>query len=103
MEESKANKYLTRLEEAIQEDALALTGIFKACTEALAQLDAADISPEAKYNAERRMKRFIQDVYAAIPNTYKQVVQDLVQHALFPTVAEPSPLLEEVPDETVAP
>lgn len=97
MEESSSNKYLSRLQESIEEDSNSLIGIFKSCTEALAQLDAAPAySPEAKYVATKRMKKFIQDVWAGVPNQYKPVVEDIVQQTLFPAEAKPSPLLSEV-------
>jgi hypothetical protein len=62
----------------------------------LALLDAANFSEEVKYTATKRIKKFIQDLWSAVPNQYKPVVEDLVQQTLFPQVAEPSPLLSEV-------
>jgi len=100
-----SEKYMTRLQEAIEEDTASLLAVFKPCMEALAALDAAPyFSEEAKYNATKRMKKFIQDVWAGVPNQYKPVVEDLVQQALFPAENPPSPLLSEEPvAETTTP
>lgn len=93
-----SEKYLNRLQEAIEEDTASLLTIFKPCMEALAALDAApSYSEEAKYTATKRMKKFVQDVWSGIPNQYKPVVEDLVQQALFPSENPPSPLLTEEP------
>lgn len=93
-----SEKYMSRMQEAIEEDTASLLAVFKPCMEALAALDAApSYSEEAKYVATKRMKKFIQDVWCGIPNQYKPVVEDLVQQALFPTVSKPSPLLTEEP------
>lgn len=99
-----SEKYLNRLQEAIEEDTASLLAVFKPCMEALAALDAApSYSEEAKYTATKRMKKFIQDVWSGIPNQYKTVVEDLVQQALFPTVNKPSPLLSEESVQTTTP
>ncbi len=99
MNESPSNKYLNRLEEAIEEDATSLIAVFRPCVEALAALDAAPyFSEEAKYTAIKRMKKFVQDVWAGVPNQYKPVVEELVQKAMFPEVTE-SVLTEEQPAE----
>lgn len=100
-----SEKYLNRLQEAIEEDTASLISVFKPCVEALAALDAAPYySEEAKYVATKRMKKFIQDVWSGIPNQYKPVVEDLVQQALFPAENPPSPLLSEEPvAETTTP
>ena len=87
------NKYLERVQEAIESDATCIVAICKCCMEALALLEASDLSPESKSVATKRMQRFIQDVYSSVPNQWKPLVQDMVQHTLFPEIAAPSPLL----------
>lgn len=86
MEASPSNKYLSDLEEAIAEDAYLLIKVFELVIKITKLVEPANLSGEAKYMALKRLKKFVQDLYAAVPNQYRVRVESLVQEALFPEI-----------------